>query len=172
MNIILSDDIDSGKSSAILAFASEAISRGIDISGWATPARMENGSKAGHDFIPISDGKLGKKIPFTTEKETPAYRKWRRFFFNPKPFELAASIESRCKIFLMDEIGPLELEDRMGFYEPFRRALSGADFTITVTRKSCLELILPLIESEKLIVLTLPEFRAKKADLLDQIFGS
>jgi len=172
MNIILSDDIDSGKSSATIAFASEAISMGIEISGWVTPARMENGSKAGHDFIAISNGKLGERIPFTTEKPTPGYSKWRRFFFNPKPFELADSIESRCKIFLMDEIGPLELEDRIGFYEPFRRALCSADFTITVTRKSCLGLILPLTESEKLIVLTLPEFRAKKADLLDRISGS
>ncbi|HQG14159.1 MAG TPA: nucleoside-triphosphatase [bacterium] len=169
MNIILSDDIDSGKSSAILVFASEAILRGMDISGWATPARMENESKVGHDFVPISNGKLGEKIPFTTEKDTPAYRKWRRFFFNPKPFELAASIESRCKIFLMDEIGPLELEDRMGFYEPFRMALCRADSTITVTRKSCLGLILPLIESERLIVLTLPEFMMKKDELLEQL---
>jgi nucleoside-triphosphatase THEP1 len=169
MSIILSDDIDSGKSSAILAFVSEAISKGIDISGWATPARMENEQKAGHDFVPISNGKLGEKIPFTTEKETPEYIKWRRFFFNPTPFELAASIESRCKIFLMDEIGPLELEDRMGFYEPFRKALYRANFTITVTRNSSLELLLPLIESERLIVLTLPEFMMKKDELLEQL---
>ncbi|RKZ20445.1 hypothetical protein DRQ23_09070 [bacterium] len=66
-----------------------------------------------------------------------------RFYFLPQGMEFARriykkAIETEEKNFFIDEIGPLELEDK-GFSHIFRDALTSFENIYVVVRESCLD---------------------------------
>lgn len=148
MHLILSDKIDSGKSTFILDLAGRLIEDGRKISGWITPAHMEGDRKAGHDLILISKGEMAKPIPFTRTTPFEESFPWRRFHFNRNAFELARGLDTKAEIFIMDEIGPLELEEGEGFIDVVMRALTDATTTISVVRSGLEENLIAMIANE------------------------
>jgi nucleoside-triphosphatase THEP1 len=136
MNFILCDEIDSGKSSLVLRLAHELIADGKSASGFVTTAHMEDGKKLGHDFVLIRNNSLDEPIPFTRPHPFENSFRWRRYFFNKYAFEAADALELSSDIIVMDEIGPLELEDKLGFFTFFQRALAIDRPKLVVVRKS------------------------------------
>ncbi len=131
---LLCGAIDSGKSAAVLALATRLIARGSDIAGWITPAFLQQGRKAGHDFIAIERGRPSPPIPFTREAAFEGSFFWRRYHFHKAAFVRAAAIPLDADLFLLDEIGPLEIEERRGFASVARRAYEHCPATLTVLR--------------------------------------
>jgi nucleoside-triphosphatase THEP1 len=159
LNLILSDEIDAGKSSYLMELRKRLISKGASVAGWITPAHMEDGKKTGHDFIALRGAIAEAPIPFTRTSPFAGSFAWRRFYFNRKAFERASVLadgifrvpsplpvrqagESRVPIvFIMDEIGPLELEDQRGFILPFEHAITRGSVNVIVVRTSLCERI-------------------------------
>jgi nucleoside-triphosphatase THEP1 len=134
MNFILTDDIDSGKSSYVLALAERMIEEGLDVSGWITVAHMEGGYKIGHDMVKIERGRISATLPFTRPVPFKDSFPWRRFHFNSHAFEDAEKLAIDVDLFIMDELGPLELEESGGFIGIARRAIAGGADTLSVVR--------------------------------------
>jgi len=134
MNFILTDKIDSGKSGYILSLAKRLIEEGLDVSGWITVAHMEGGYKIGHDMVKIERGRISAVLPFTRPAPFKDSFPWRRFHFNSHAFDDAEGIATDVDLFIMDELGPLELEESGGFIGIARRAMAGGADTLTVVR--------------------------------------
>ncbi len=148
MHFILSDNIDSGKSSFCQELITRLVRDSVPVSGWITPAFMEEEKKAGHDFIAIEDGHLEKKLPLTRTYPFPESFPWKNWHFNPVAFERATKLQAERGLFIMDEIGPLEFEDRKGFFEPFKRAFAQTPYTLTVVRSGLEGALIDLFPQE------------------------
>lgn len=134
MNFILTDEIDSGKSSYVLSLAERMIEKGWSVSGWITVAHMDGGYKIGHDMVKIERGRISGALPFTRPAPFKDSFPWRRFHFNSHAFEEAEGLAIDVDLFIMDELGPLELEESGGFIGIARRAMAGGANTLTVVR--------------------------------------
>ena len=134
MNFILTDEIDSGKSGHVLALARRMIEEGREVSGWVTVAHMEGGYKTGQDIVKIERGRISVALPFTRPAPFDGSFPWRRFHFNSHAFDDAEELATDVDLFIMDELGPLELEESGGFIGIARRAMAGAANTLTVVR--------------------------------------
>jgi len=135
MQFILTDEIDSGKSGCVLALATRLIEAGGKISGWVTVAHMEDGKKAGHDIVTIEGGRLSARIPFTRAAPFEGSFPWRRFHFSARAFEVAQKLATDVDLFIIDELGPLELYEEGGFIGIARRALAESKNTLCVVRR-------------------------------------
>ncbi|MBN1283101.1 MAG: hypothetical protein JXA24_04930 [Proteobacteria bacterium] len=146
MHIILTGEIDSGKSSCVQGLVTRIMGQGREVGGWITPAHTRAGIKAGHDFVAIDAGGPAPPLPFTRARPFQGSFPWRRFHFNRLAFERTTELAERlCRVpgpgsrapelFVMDELGPLELEEGKGFLKAARRAISVAPNTLTVVRK-------------------------------------
>ena len=141
MIFILSDRVDSGKSTFCMKCIDELIPRGVSINGWITPAHMTDGRKTGHDFVAIENSAIQDAIPFTREDAFENSFSWRRWYFNQQAFDHASQLVDNSQftihgsqLFVMDEIGPLELDEKGGFFTTMQRALSEANNTFAVIR--------------------------------------
>jgi len=157
MHILLCDKIDSGKSAFLVELLHRLDAAKEAASGWATPAFIEGGEKRGHDFVAIENGQIKKRIPFTRmhpfpssasfsylagdSPEAAAFRAC-PYHFNSEVFERAEGIaekaafpEGKRSVFIIDEIGPLELFAQSGFYLAAHKAFEKAPKTVTVVRK-------------------------------------
>lgn len=139
MHFILTGEIDSGKSAFVGKLVRRLAHDGYAVSGWTTPAHMEQGSKIGHDFVAISQSESKPPIIFTRPDPFEQSFPWRRFHFNKLAFSQSQEIKPCSDLFVMDEIGPLELEEEMGFAPAARHALETAPHTLTVVRMGLVE---------------------------------
>lgn len=139
MHFILTGEIDSGKSTFVGELVKKLVRDGYAVSGWTTPAHMEQGVKIGHDFVAISRSESKPPMTFTRPDPFEQSFPWRRFHFNKLAFSQSQEIKPCSDLFVMDEIGPLELEDEMGFAPAARRALKTAPHTLTVVRMGLVE---------------------------------
>lgn len=133
-HVVLCGDIDSGKSSYILSQVQTLFAHGLSVSGWITPAYLEAGCKCGHDFAALHRDHLEPTIPFTRNTPFPDSFAWMRYWFHRKAFVLAEHLPQDVDCFVMDEIGPLELSERQGFYHVALRAYQHCPCTVTVLR--------------------------------------
>lgn len=134
MIYLLTGEIDSGKSTAVVKYARKLAEEGKEISGWITPAHMDGDKKIGHDFVLIDRSQFAEPIPFTRLHEFENSFKWRRFYFNKEAFKLADGLSNGCDLFIMDEIGPLEIEDGKGFTQILGRILDKPKHLLIVMR--------------------------------------
>lgn len=148
MHFILTDEIDSGKSGEILAIAKRLMEAGGKISGWVTVAHIEGGKKVGHDMVIFEDGRLSEKIPFTRTAPFEGSFPWRRFHFSSRAFEVAEGLATDVDLFIIDELGPLELEEKRGFIGIARRALAQSKNTLCVVRRGLEEIAAKLAGDE------------------------
>ena len=92
----------------------------------------------------IKDLNTGEKTEFALIESMDRYLyKMGRFYFLPQGMEFSRriykkAIETEEKNFFIDEIGPLELEDK-GFSHIFRDALTSFENIYVVVRESCLD---------------------------------
>ncbi len=135
MHFILCDGIDSGKSRYVEGLVRRMLGRGATVRGFVSAAHIEGGIKAGHDLIVLDGRGLAGPIPFTRPLPFEDSFPWRRFHMSRRAFEMVEGLEVDSDLFVMDEIGPLELEDGKGFMETARRALAGAGNTLSVVRR-------------------------------------
>jgi nucleoside-triphosphatase THEP1 len=138
MILILSDKINSGKSTFCMKCVDELIKRGTPVDGWITPAHMIDGEKVGHDFVSIKNSTVCDAIPFTRMEPFENSFPWRRWHFNAEAFELASELANNSqdtKLFIMDEIGPLEIQEGKGFYTPMQRMLGRRENVLVVIRE-------------------------------------
>jgi len=146
MIFVFHGKINSGKSTSILKLYGELKTLGIDVGGWITPPYIENGVKVGQNIILLNGKKSSfKSIPFMRRTPFEDSFEWRNIHFNGKAFNLAKSISFEHNIFIMDEIGPLEIIDGKGFLKIMKNAIAKTDRSIIVVRQSILATFLETI---------------------------
>ncbi len=99
---------------------------------------MIDGKKVGHNFVAIENSAIRDAIPFTRREAFESSSPWRNWHFNDTAFKRAQDLP-RGNLFIMDEIGPLELDDGGGFFIPMQRALDKAENTLIVLRSSIID---------------------------------
>lgn len=140
-HLVLCDKINSGKSSFCLKLVDILKQEHIEFSGFITPPHplklLDGDKKSGHDFLTFSDGDVVTKMPFT--RPTPYADSFFmfRYYFNKHAFKKASELNG--SIFIMDEIGLLELDLKQGFYETLLRVISTSKLTLTVVREGLIE---------------------------------
>lgn len=159
-HLILCDAVDSGKSTAVLALAMRLIAEGRSVAGFVTPPFRLGGRKAGHDFVAIEGSRASPPIPFTREEAFEGSFFWRRYHFSRAAFQSAARIPLDAELFLLDEIGPLELEEGRGFAAIARIAYRDCPGTLTVVRSGLEEALRSLAPETPFMPVTSAEIMA------------
>ena len=155
--IVITGPVHSGKTTFIQETLT-ALSGEYNISGFYSPKYYENRIFKGYDLVDIESG---ESSPFIRMEETPGWRIFGRFHFNPEAFVRGSAVIAEAKeadILIMDEIGPLEIQGE-GFIEGLRTALSDYDgIFIIVCRDYILEPALKIIgEAGKTLEILRPE---------------
>lgn len=168
MHFILCDAIDSGKSTFCMRLVKRLTEAGHAVSGWVTPAHLVGGDKQGHDFVAIDSSRLEPAIPFTRLEPFAGSFRWHRYHFNPQAFERASKLSAGKRIFIMDEIGPLELDCLKGFYAPMSRALDEASITLSVIRSGLEDRFIALRKGSRFITCSMTTASELESAILNQ----
>ena len=163
MHLVLCDAIDTGKSTFVLEAARRLAGRGIRISGWITPAHMKDGEKRGHDCIAIDRGAIEAPIPFTRLEPFEGSLPFMKYHFNAKAFDRVNAIAPAAELFVMDEIGPLELIEHRGFHDAMLAAFASAPATLAVVRTGLGQALRQALPGHTLRVLTLDAARREES---------
>jgi nucleoside-triphosphatase THEP1 len=127
---ILTGEINSGKTTVLTKFFNDSAGKKI-IAGWLSPKE--------YDIHFIKGSKIISKMPLARKKPFKPSVKFGHLWFNENAFKEASKIDfGECDIFIIDEIGPLELEEKKGFCALLPGIYKKYDTTITVIRTSCL----------------------------------
>lgn len=142
-HIILTGERNSGKSIRLLSFYKEHKDK-IKISGWISVPFVKNGAKIGYDIVFLNRSVLSKPQRFFRIKPFPLAKKWRNFYVDFSVFERAEKIAKTKKndIFIIDEVGPLEIFEKKGYYPLLDKLYSANRTTITVVRSELVYLYL------------------------------
>jgi len=136
MVFIITGGVNTGKTTLF-----ERIHKRQGGGGFSLPKIIVNNQFKGYW---IKDLNTGEKTEFALIESMDGYlHKMGRFYFLPQGMEFARriykkAIETEEKNFFIDEIGPLELEDK-GFSHIFRDALTSFENIYVVVRESCLD---------------------------------
>lgn len=174
MHVLLCDAIDSGKSTFCAGVVRRLRDEGVALFGWITPPHLVDGVKEGHDFVLLRGDAMDDPIPFTRPYPFDGAVPWRRWHFSQKPFERAEALPSASggkSLFIMDEIGPLELDAHRGFVAPMRRAFAEAPQTLTVLRCGLEDRIRTLLPEIPFQLRTLAQARELEDELLRTLAG-
>ncbi len=136
MLYILCDDINIGKSSYLMDFAQRLIQQGYYIGGWITPPAFEDDKKIGHDFVAIDNNTLSPAVPFTRPHAFENSVFILNRYFNMDAFNENTDPNRNYDLFIMDEIGPLELKSQQGFSTSFHTAITNQPNALIVLRRS------------------------------------
>ena len=155
MIFVLTGEIDSGKSTAVANLCRDLIAKGYTLSGLITTAHMIDGRKVGHDCVFIKNNRLRDPVVYTRLSPFPRSSQWRRYHFNTDVFSDSGTLRTDCDLFVIDEIGPLELEHREGFLLLLERLLrqEPPPPLLIVARKQSLDALKSLLAVEDLDIL-------------------
>ncbi|OQY28012.1 MAG: hypothetical protein B6244_08710 [Candidatus Cloacimonetes bacterium 4572_55] len=135
---LLTDEIDSGKTTCIRRWLHEWRKNRIDIFGVVSESVIENGVKVGYDLLDIRTGERRGLIRSQRFQEN-----WQlgRFHFDRRGFArlIEGLLSQRGDLLILDEIGPLELRRKQGFYPLLRHFLQNKENhtrLLIVTRRS------------------------------------
>jgi len=147
-HFILSGDVDSGKTSKLLSFIESAKLLKIFFSGVVLRPVFSNAKvKYGYDLLILNSGEVSAQIPAFRETEKIGWHKFRKWHLNPAAFKLANEfVFIPCDIFVVDEVGPLELEDKNGFLPLIHKNYPEAPTTLTVVRSTCVKAFCQLLD--------------------------
>lgn len=148
--ILLTGEIQSGKTTALLNW----IKRGTETAGILTP--VENGKRCFLSFPGIIRFEME-----AAEDETDTLTVG-RFRFSATNFERAINIlkeqlqQPQWKYMLIDEIGPLELKSKSGFWPVITKILQGKhnSIPVLVVRKQCCDELTALFKQNDFAVAT------------------
>lgn len=140
---IFTGEINSGKSTKLWDFYLDEKTNGSKISGWVSLPYFENGAKLGYDITFIIESRDLPKKPFIRTSLRAGDNtglRWRKFIFDEACFEEVRRLDfGRPDIFVIDEVGPLELEDHGGFWPFLNGIFSSNNCTITVVRNNMID---------------------------------
>lgn len=105
-----------GKTTLLLAVRQAALAAGLSVGGLLSVARFEDGAKTGID---VMDAATGDTLPLATVGTGGAVSTG-RFTFDPAALEAGLAFAGRgqaADVFLVDELGPLELVRGEGWAE-------------------------------------------------------
>ena len=145
--IILSGKVDSGKTSTLTRWVDTWQTLGLQIGGVLTAAVMDRDKKIGYDLIDINSG---NEYPLVRSK--PFDQSWQmgRFFFDKTGFNLLHDkISRQCAkdLYILDEIGPLEMIKKQGLYAIFIHLLQQhSSSLLLVVRESTVQAVCAFIE--------------------------
>jgi len=136
-SIILSGERDSGKSTRLLNLFNKNKAK-IKISGIITLPFIQKGVKIGYNALFLNRSRASKPVPFFRTRPFTGSTKWRRFFVDFGIFKKFGEIAEirKSDLFLLDEVGPLELEEKKGFYPYLHEIYSNNRAVIAVVRPS------------------------------------
>jgi len=112
---ILTGPFGSGKTTACRQLADLARRRGLDCAGIVCPARFEGTSKVGIDLLNL---RTGECRPLAEADDQPSELRTTHYRFDAEVMAWGAAILNMacpCDVLIIDEIGPLELEQGQGW---------------------------------------------------------
>jgi len=130
--------VHSGKTTFLAGAAARWKASGLDVGGFLSVLRRDNGRDQGYDLFDLRDE---TSLPFLThigEPDWPSVGPWHIF---PAVLEKAKAILSRdsgADVLVIDEIGPLELGGG-GLWPAFEKALEHGARCLCVVRDSILD---------------------------------
>jgi nucleoside-triphosphatase THEP1 len=115
---LITGNTQGGKTSYLTELVKLLGKSGLSVGGFLAPGSFESGERSGFKLNNIISG---VEIPLASTKETAAWIKYRRFWFNADAFIrgrewIQACLEQQTGIVVIDEVGPMELEG-MGWSE-------------------------------------------------------
>jgi len=171
MHFILCDEIDSGKSTFCMELVRRIADQRLFIGGFVTPAHMEGSKKRGHDFVAIEGGTIEAAVPFTRMGSFSGSFPFMKYHFSAGAFGRAALLPRGEGLFIMDEVGPLELSYRRGFYGTISRAFESDMPTLSVVRKGLDRELRSAFSSCRFTVYSLDEKDKLESDILSLLHG-
>jgi nucleoside-triphosphatase THEP1 len=141
MLYILTGDLRSGKTTFLRDLAEELRLRAVRVSGILSVRRLKDDGTDGYDAVGIPF--FGSELLCTDRKEA-GFITWEIYHFNPAGFAFGDTVfdaarHDRAEVFILDEIGPLEVEGK-GWANLLGRLLNaGFPVAIVTIRRSMLE---------------------------------
>ena len=113
-SIFVTGEVESGKTRLIKEVVSELRKENFSISGFYSERIMKNGQTTGYDVVNILSG---EKVKFLRTEGNSTQSKIGKYYIYPKALTLfeKASRNNSDEIFLLDEVGRLELQEK-GWY--------------------------------------------------------
>ncbi len=151
MHTILIGPINSGKSTRLWTEVQKWIAEGKKVSGWismpSSVDRRQSSAEKNYDIVFITMSKIHEPLPFIRTKPFKKSFAWKRFHFDQSIFDRVVETSGRTSlhdfgkpdIFVIDEVGPLELEDKKGFWPVLKSVYEKYSRTTTVVREDCLD---------------------------------
>ena len=139
-----------------------------------TSAHGPEGRREGHDFLALVDGAWSAPLTFTRDRPLPSSLAFGPFHFNRWLFHAPRTLWSpAARLFVLDEVGPLELDRHGGFWPYLERIYAGPGHTLTVVRESCLERFRLAFDGVPFTVVSCgePGAQAELAGLLRRLLG-
>ena len=109
---ILTGPVRSGKTTLLRRIVQELRNRDFRVGGFLSLSVLRGGKVSGYDLLVLTEG---RSFPFLREKGGKIWERIGPFFFIPATLEKARGLilqEKDTDIFIVDEVGPLELEGK------------------------------------------------------------
>lgn len=109
---LITGEIQGGKTSYLAELIEVLRKRNLFVEGFRAPGSFESGKRSGFKLKNITSA---AELAMASTKETAAWIKFRRFWFNPDAFIqglewIRASLQTEPDVIVIDEVGPMELE--------------------------------------------------------------
>lgn len=111
--LLVTGSVEGGKSSFLSELVKRLKDKGVQVGGFLCPGTFEQGKRSVFVLENIEDG---KQLGMASSMEKEGWFPYRRFWFNPEAFRLGrewldTSLASEPQVVVIDEVGPMELED-------------------------------------------------------------
>jgi len=118
---LVTGKVQGGKTSYLTDLAEQLKNREIKVGGFLAPGSFESGERSG---FRLKNLLTGLELPLASVRETAGWVKYRRFWFNPDAFHqgrewISESLSEDPDVLMIDEVGPMELEDS-GWFESLK----------------------------------------------------
>jgi len=153
---ILTGPLGSGKTTACLQLAGLARQHKLDCAGIISPARFDGSAKVGIDML---DVRSGQRHPLAEINDSPAELRTTRYRFDTDAVAWGVDILNTacpCELFIVDEIGPLELERGQGWINALDILRDGRfDAAVVVVRPALIDTFCAKMKGITMSVFTL-----------------
>lgn len=147
---ILTGKINSGKTSVLSKWVIDWHQKQLKIEGVLSETVIKGGNKIGYNAVDINSGEIYPLVnikPFFVETD------WQlgKFYFNVKNY-LKLTDKFKCEVkadlFVIDEIGPLEIYEQKGYFELLKFFIQKKTVSLLiVVRDECVKDVLKFLET-------------------------
>jgi nucleoside-triphosphatase THEP1 len=139
--ILITGEIQSGKTRLCLALYQKAQKAGIQVGGILSPAVFEGGEKTAIDILDLKSGNTKRLAEIKTQTQTDLETQHWSFFQEAVDWGNKMLLEAiPCDLLIVDELGPLEFQREKGWVNGFSVIESGVYKTgLIVIRPSLIE---------------------------------